>query len=199
MRRALLLAMAAIPAAAVVAQLAFEDPWWTPDQVAARALARGDFAEAGETFRDPSWRATAHYRGGEFQDAADGWGSLETAEAAFDNGNALVFLGKYEAAVESYERALELRPAWRLAAENRDVATARIRTEVELGEATEVGADDIVFTKGEDKGGDEVEVTGGDTLGEAAMRELWLRNVQTKPADFLRAKFAYQAAVGGDE
>ncbi len=199
MKRSALLALASVPAAALIAQLAFDAPWWTADQVAARALASGDAARASETFRDPSWRATALYRDGEFQSAADLWSSLSTAEAAFDHGNALVFLGKYEDAVASYERALELRPDWGAAADNRDVAAARIRTEVELGEATEVGADDIVFTKGENSGGDEVEATGGDPLGEDALRELWLRNVQTQPADFLRAKFSYQAQVGGDD
>ncbi|SDP77385.1 hypothetical protein [Desulforhopalus singaporensis] len=31
-------------------------------------------------------------------------------------------------------------------------------------------------------------------LSDAEMRAMWLRRVQTKPADFLRAKFAYQLA-----
>ena len=40
---------------------------------------------------------------------------------------------------------------------------------------------------------------GGES--ELAFRALWLRNVQTQPADFLRAKFAYQhsAAQSGAE
>ena len=36
------------------------------------------------------------------------------------------------------------------------------------------------------------EVAGGDPLSDDQLRALWLRRVQTKPADFLRAKFAYQ-------
>jgi Ca-activated chloride channel family protein len=41
--------------------------------------------------------------------------------------------------------------------------------------------------------------TGG---GDQALREIWLRQVQTRPADFLRSKFAYQyatRAAGGAE
>jgi hypothetical protein len=34
-------------------------------------------------------------------------------------------------------------------------------------------------------------VTGGE-LSDAQLQALWLRRVQTNPADFLRAKFAYQ-------
>jgi len=29
-------------------------------------------------------------------------------------------------------------------------------------------------------------------MSDASIRALWLRRVQTKPADFLRARFAYQ-------
>ena len=36
---------------------------------------------------------------------------------------------------------------------------------------------------------------GGEKLSDEELREVWLRQVQTKPADFLRAKFAYQHAM----
>jgi Ca-activated chloride channel family protein len=32
-------------------------------------------------------------------------------------------------------------------------------------------------------------------MNDAELRNLWLRRVQTAPADFLRAKFAYQASM----
>ena len=32
----------------------------------------------------------------------------------------------------------------------------------------------------------------GEPLSDVELREMWLRQVQTKPADFLRAKFLYQ-------
>ena len=55
---------------------------------------------------------------------------------------------------------------------------------------------DIVFDKG--KGpqdeAEEVEVEGGK-VDDAQMREVWLRKVQTKPADFLKSKFMYQDSV----
>jgi Ca-activated chloride channel family protein len=40
-------------------------------------------------------------------------------------------------------------------------------------------------------------VAGGDPLSDEELRGLWLRRVQTKPADFLRAKFAYQVQAQG--
>ena len=38
----------------------------------------------------------------------------------------------------------------------------------------------------------QVEVVTGGELSDAQLQALWLRRVQTKPAEFLRAKFAYQ-------
>jgi Ca-activated chloride channel family protein len=38
-----------------------------------------------------------------------------------------------------------------------------------------------------------VDVTAGGKPSDEELRGLWLRRVQTKPADFLRAKFAFQA------
>ena len=65
-----------------------------------------------------------------------------------------------------------------------------------------LGADEIVFSdqKSPSSAPDEqVEVEGGQELSEAELRAVWLRQVQTKPADFLRAKFAYQYSRGDNE
>ncbi|MFC4992405.1 hypothetical protein [Rubritalea tangerina] len=43
------------------------------------------------------------------------------------------------------------------------------------------------------------EVVEGGKLSDAEMREVWLRKVQTKPADFLKVKFMYQDARKGGE
>ena len=62
-----------------------------------------------------------------------------------------------------------------------------------------LGADDTVFG---DKGGEGAEVTeqtGGAPLSDAEIQELWLRRVQTRPADFLKAKFAYQQVLREEE
>ncbi|MEO0650596.1 MAG: hypothetical protein AAFZ65_07960, partial [Planctomycetota bacterium] len=92
----------------------------------------------------------------------------------------------------------EERPEWEAARVNRDVARRRIRGEPEVGEATEVGADGVVFDPHPKSGGDTVTVEPEQALSDQSMRALWLRNVQTRPGDFLRAKFAYQQATEGE-
>jgi Ca-activated chloride channel family protein len=58
-----------------------------------------------------------------------------------------------------------------------------------------IGADEIVFDKDAKNKGEQTETAGQEAMSDAAVQAMWLRRVQTRPADFLRAKFAYQQAV----
>ena len=59
-----------------------------------------------------------------------------------------------------------------------------------------LGADDIVFSDRKSPPSDQKEQTdGGQPMSDEELRAIWLRQVTTKPADFLRAKFAYQQAT----
>ncbi|HEY1378113.1 MAG TPA: tetratricopeptide repeat protein [Gemmataceae bacterium] len=189
-------------AALAVATARNPDFWSTPDRRADRLFAAGRFDEAAAIYQDPSRRGAALFRAGNFKDAAAAFAAAATPEAAFDRGNALVMLGKYDDAVKSYDRALALRPGWADAADNRAVAVVR-RDRMKLTGGDETGgeekADRIVFEKGKNPNpGEKTEVAGGDPLTDDQLRALWLRRVQTKPADFLRAKFAYQAQAKED-
>jgi Ca-activated chloride channel family protein len=171
----------------------------TPDQVAFKLFEEGQYEAAVESFNDPMWKGTALFRQGEFEQAAGVFAGYDTAAAALNEGNALVMLGKYDEAVARYDRALELRPGWQPAADNRDIAAARAaRLKQEGGDMTGgmLGADDIVFSDATSPPSDQEEQTdGGQPMSDEEMRAVWLRQVTTKPADFLRAKFAYQQAT----
>ena len=196
LQRVLWIGAATAAVAALLSSFVLDEPWWSRDQQGTRRYRDEEFDAAAELFMDPAWQAAALYRAGRFEEAGLQWSSLAGAEASFNAGNALVFQGRYEEAVARYESALEQRPNWAEAQRNRDIAESRIAGPAKLGEATEVGADDVVFDPNVKKsGGDSVEVTGGEALPDKAMRALWLRNVKTEPADFLRAKFAYQHAI----
>jgi Ca-activated chloride channel family protein len=170
--------------------------WSRPDRRGDRLLRAGEYAGAAKAYADPYRRGIALYRAGDFKGAAAAFSTVGTAEAAYDRGNGLVMLGRYDDAIASFDRALSLRAGWRECEENRAVAVVRRdRLKATGGDETggQVKADEIVFQKGKkSNAGEETEVAGGDPLDDAQLRGLWLRRVQTKPADFLRAKFAFQ-------
>ncbi len=178
--------------------------WFTPDERGWRLFERGEFSEAADAFNDPLWRGTALYRAGEFEKAARAFARCDSAEAFYNQGNALLMHGDYQSAVSRYDQALEKRPDWREAVENREIARARGKaTETPGGEMGEqqIGADKIIFDKKARQSGQDTETAGGKALSDQEMQALWLRRVQTRPADFLKAKFSCQQAArkeGGD-
>lgn len=171
----------------------------TPDQQGYRLFKQESYAQAATRFADPVWQGIALFRQGKFEQAASLFAGYDTPLAAFAQGNALVMQGKYEAAITRYERALQLKPGWEDAAVNREIALMRAELlKKEGGEMTggKMGADEIVFEKGKmPQSAGEEQVQGGQETDDANLRSIWLRQVQTRPADFLRAKFAYQYAT----
>ena len=176
--------------------------WLTPDQQGQRLMERKQYADAAKTFDDPMRQGVAWYRAGEFEQAAQSFARVHTPDAHFNEGNAWVMLGKYQQAIVSYDKALKQRPGWQAAQENRDLAAARAkRLDTQGGDLgdQEEGADEIVFDKNKPPGGEETEVASDQAVTDAGVQAMWLRNVQTKPADFLKAKFAFQDAEAGEE
>jgi Ca-activated chloride channel family protein len=194
--------VAAVTAVALLIATAFvSDLWLTPDQRGDRLMRAGKHEEAAKVYADPMRRGTALYRAGDFDQAAQVLAGVAGADAAFDRGDALLMHGKYQGAVSAFERALKLRPGWKEAEENRALALARDKMLHPPGDRTgtagQLKPDEIVFDENKSKNRtDNVDVTEGDKLSEEELRGLWLRRVQTKPADFLRAKFAFQAQKG---
>jgi Ca-activated chloride channel family protein len=171
----------------------------TPDQRGYHLFENADYAQAVKRFTDPMWQGVALFRAGEFDKAASLFAGYDTAEASFNQGNALVMQGKYEAAVERFVRALELRPGWEDATVNREIALARADAlRKEGGDMTggKMGADEIVFDEGNPSPSTgQEQVDDGREATDAELRSIWLRQVQTRTADFLRAKFAHQYAT----
>ena len=192
-------ALAALLYSGLVFGAGWSDWWLTPDQRGGRLFEQERYLEAAEVFESPERRGIAYFRGGDFENAASVFGRIGSPEAAYNRGNALVMLGRYEEAIKSYEDALKVRPDWTEAADN--LAIARVRLEKlappesdEGGTGGQLEADEIVFDDSGrvNKSGSEDVTEGGEGLSDDEMRAVWLRRVQNDPADFLRTRFAYQ-------
>lgn len=97
----------------------WRDLWQRPDQQAAAALARGDAKQAAQVAQSPQWRGSAAYRAGDYAAAADDYARVDSADGAYNHGNALARLGRYEEAIAAYDAALKRAPDMADASANR--------------------------------------------------------------------------------
>ncbi|HEU4663756.1 MAG TPA: VWA domain-containing protein [Dokdonella sp.] len=95
------------------------DLWQRADQQTAAALAAGDAKQAAELAPTPEWRGGAAYRGGDFAAAESAYAHAAGADGAYNRGNALAKLGRYEEAIAAYDEALGLEPGMADALANR--------------------------------------------------------------------------------
>ncbi len=183
---------------------AFEwaDLWLTPDQQGQRLMEQGEYKQAARKFTTPERIGAALFMAGDFESAASVLGRAGSAEANYNRGNALIMLGQYETAIEAYQNALSKRPGWLEAEQNLQIAILRKAALAPPeddygGTGGQLEADEIVFddTGRVNKSSSEQVVDAADQqMGEDAMRAMWLRKVETRPADFLAVRFNYQLA-----
>ena len=176
------------------------DFWLTAEQRGDRLMADQAFRQAAETYPDPWHIGVAQYRNGDFEAASKTFARVPGAAGAFDQGNAWLMHGQYDSAISSYDRALGFRPGWQEAEENKALAQARKQRIEDAGKDRDqesAGAYDpdevVVDQKGDDRKSEPQDLNDSQ-MSDAELRATWLRRVQTTPGDFLRAKFAYQAA-----
>jgi len=82
--------------------------WSSPDQKAMKAFNAGDNKKAAENFTRLEWKASALYRDGDYQAAAETLKESNSSDGFYNKGNALAKQGKLEEAIKAYEKALEL-------------------------------------------------------------------------------------------
>lgn len=99
----------------------WDDLWLRKDQQAARALSAQEPDRAAALAVDPALAGEAWYRSGKLDQARSAWSGLDTADAHYNRANALANLGEYEAALQSYDQALQLDDAQEDARFNRQL------------------------------------------------------------------------------
>jgi Ca-activated chloride channel family protein len=179
----------------------FRDLWITPDQQGRLAFDRGDYATAKTLFTDPMWRGLAAYRAYDFLAAAEAFQKVETPEGRFALGNAQAQNHAYEKAIKAYDDVLKAQPGNAAAKINRTIVLAALKAQEDKRRKQEEGEEapdqkaDETRVDPDQKGGKRIQVKPEDVTT-AGAAEAWMRQVQTTPADFLKLKFAIQAAAG---
>ncbi|MGR8922126.1 MAG: tetratricopeptide repeat protein, partial [Gammaproteobacteria bacterium] len=122
------LAVAVLPLATTPARA---DWWRTDDQAGAAAFAAERYDEAAARFASPAWQSSAHYRAGEYEQAAAALADATDADALYNRGNALARLGRYDEAIAAYDAALEQRPGDDDARHNKELLEELLRQQQE--------------------------------------------------------------------
>ena len=116
-------------------------------------------------------------------------------------GNAEAQNHAFEKAIKAYDEVLKAQPQNSAAKTNRAIVIAALKAQEEKRRKQEQDnpappdekADEMKVDL-DQKGGKKIGVTPDDLTTEGAA-EAWMREVQTTPADFLKLKFAIQAAT----
>lgn len=179
----------------------FTSLWIKPDREAAALLKAGKVEAALKRYENPLNIGAVYYKRGAFKKALSVYETLGSKEAFYNRGNTLVMLGKYKEAIKAYTLALEADPDYKEARENMRIAKQRqALLDRQKGKGDEKGtggqlkADKIVFDNKNSKGAS-IEKKSKSSEANAA----WLDRLETSPAKFLVAKFAYQLQMKKSE
>ncbi|MDG4813548.1 VWA domain-containing protein [Hydrogenovibrio sp. 3SP14C1] len=88
----------------------FLDVFKSPDQQGYEKWQNQDYQTAADRFEDPLWKGASLYRQGKYKEAAKQFGIEKSAQARYNQGNALAKQGDFKAAKEQYQKALQLAP-----------------------------------------------------------------------------------------
>jgi len=202
-RRRLWLALVLVALTWAVANpRAFVNLWLTPDQQGRFWFQIGDYERASRAFEDPHWRGFSLYAAQDFTTAERYFSQYQDAESLLVHANALAHQMDYTAAKRAYEDLASRYPDHPAPAVNLPVVEALIKADKEMSDkkANENGESDR--KPGQSAGssdGDEQQRTmeleqysAEQLLQDPGLTEMWLRQIQRDPSEFLITKFYLQ-------
>jgi Ca-activated chloride channel family protein len=171
--------------------------WFSPDQQGRYHYERGDYRAAARAFENPLWKGVACYRTGDFNAAVLQFATVDTPEGYFNLGDAYAHLGKLDQAAKSFSAALRQRPGFIVAKENLALVQSLIKKQKDQKKKRPPEEQELTFdpdqVKFDEKGkkGKKGKTDQAELTAEQ-IQKLWMKRLQTTPADFLRIKFAVQ-------
>lgn len=175
------------------------DWFLTMDQQGQLAFNRKDFTLAAERYVDPLHKGYAQFRDGQYDASVTTLAQLDSPDASFLQGMASLRNRGYRDAIDYFQTTLDRAPDFPGAAHNLDLSKKILeyvestREQSDTGETTGEGADDIVFDNEDARGADTMIADDDDSIG-LLTADQWMNTVDTDTGDFLRQRFAVEAA-----
>lgn len=171
---------------------AWLDAWISPDLQGQQAFDKGHYQKAAEHYHDPLWQGIAHYRAGDFVAANAAFiQAPQTAQTLLWTGNSYAQLKQWQQAINSYDRALSLKPDWKMAQQNR-AQIAKIIMELRQkerdrqasqGKEQDYDPDEIKHDLKKDQGVNQKDIQPTGTSSPQINQ--WYQNLDVSPAGLL--------------
>ena len=182
--------LGALPSPAAAADWHLADWFFTPDQQGRWYYEHRDFGRAAEHFQNPTWKAWALYQHGRWDDAQKIFETLPGADARLMSGNSYAHQFEYQEAKDAYNDALRMRQPFPQAEANLRLMIQLIKQREQVppeDEDEELKPDQIKEDKDAKKAKASSQVRAKRLMPMPA--DVWMRNLNVSPADFLRTKF----------
>lgn len=88
--------------------MSWDELWQNRNQLGSKAFDNGEHQTAAEIFKNPEWKASSHYRAGDYEQALEQWQAIDSERGHYNRGNALTKLGRLKEAIDAYQKTLEL-------------------------------------------------------------------------------------------
>lgn len=178
--------------------------WFTADQQGRMLFELGYYSAAAQKFENPLWKGLSLYGSEEFEPAATLFSQYPDENGLLAQGNALAHSRNYIDAMRIYQQLFALNPNSQAATTNISIVQARIDENQLMSESqqAEFGELSVNDKKGpRSSEGDErtlfdaapkEQLSADQLLQDPGLTEMWMRQVQRDPSQFLRIKFYMQ-------
>jgi len=190
----------------------FIDLWLTRDQQGQLLFNLGHYQQASSTFKSTQWQAYSSYGAEQYKNAATLYSQFNDVDNQIAKANAFAHGREYIKARDLYQQVLTKAPQ-NLAASTNIVIVQAIIDEVNRLSASQKAEDgeSIKELGDEPQTGDGAErqeaakqqkieqLSAEQLLLDPSLNEMWLRQVQKNPANFLSQKFYMQQEINNNK
>ena len=205
--------LALVVVSAIVWGLAFPQSflnlWLSPDQQGRLWFRLGDYEKASRAFADPRWKGFSLYANEDFEAAEQYFSQYQDEASLFARANAQAHSGGYYAALELYEKLAKQFPQHPAPAKNIPIMQAMIQATADMAETRQKKENQSGKKPGE--GSESSDGSGKQGAGkldqysaeqllqDPELTEMWLRQIQRDPSEFITTKFYMQLAQSEKE
>ena len=186
----------------------FTDLWLTRDQQGQILFNFGHYQQASNTFKSTQWQAYSNYGAEQYKNAATLYAQFNNIDSQIAKANALAHGREYVTARDLYQQVLAAAPNNTAAKTNIAIVQAIIDEVNRLSESQRAEEGESIKELGDEpQTGDGAErkeapkeqeieqLSAEQLLLDPSLNEMWLRQVQKNPANFLSQKFYMQQAL----